>query len=87
VFLASDDNDVSTAQMVALMANVQGKINWSIPVPVWCFRLIGKVLRKEHLVDRLVGSLELVIEHTKSTLGWAPPHSVEHGFKLAARKV
>lgn len=86
VFLASDDDDLSTAQMVALMAKVQGKVNLSLPVPVWCFKLAGKLFKKEAVVDRLVGSLQLDIEHTKNTLDWVPPYSVEHGFQLAAKK-
>lgn len=86
VFLVSDDDDLSTAQMVALMAKVQGKVNLSLPVPVWCFKLAGKLFKKEDVVDRLVGSLQLDIEHTKKTLDWVPPYSVEHGFVLAAKK-
>jgi nucleoside-diphosphate-sugar epimerase len=86
VFLVSDDDDLSTAQMVALMAKVQEKANLSLPVPVWCFKLVGKIFKKEAVVDRLVGSLQLDIEHTKKTLDWTPPYSVEHGFKLAAKK-
>ncbi|PYF79856.1 nucleoside-diphosphate-sugar epimerase [Marinomonas alcarazii] len=86
VFLVSDDHDLSTAQMVALMAKVQGKANLSLPVPVWCFKLADKLFKKEAVVDRLVGSLQLDIEHTKKTLDWVPPYSVEHGFALAAKK-
>lgn len=86
VFLASDDHDLSTAEMVALMANVQGKRNVAIPVPIWCFKLAGKLLNKADVIDRLTGSLQLDISHTKSTLGWTPPYSVEHGFKLAVKK-
>ncbi|RBO85730.1 UDP-glucose 4-epimerase family protein [Marinomonas aquiplantarum] len=86
VFLVSDDDDMSTSRMVALMAKAQGKANLSLPVPVWCFKLAGKLFRKEAVVDRLVGSLQLDIEHTKNTLDWAPPYSVEHGFALAATK-
>ncbi|WP_417447324.1 UDP-glucose 4-epimerase family protein [Kangiella sp.] len=86
VFLASDDNDLSTSQIVALMAKAQGKANLSLPVPVWCFTLVGKLFKKEAVVDRLVGSLQLDIEHTKNTLDWVPPYSVEHGFALAAKK-
>lgn len=85
VFLVSDDDDVSTSRMVSLMAKVQGKANLSFPVPVWCFKLLGKLFKKKAVVDRLVGSLQLDIEHTKNTLDWAPPFTVEHGFKLAAK--
>lgn len=86
VFLVSDDDDMSTARMVALMAKAQGKANLSLPVPVWCFKLAGKLFKKEAVVDRLVGSLQLDIDHTKNTLDWAPPYSVEYGFALAAKK-
>ncbi|NYR13100.1 SDR family oxidoreductase [Pseudoalteromonas sp. MIP2626] len=86
MFLASDDNNLSTAEMVALMAKVQNKKNLALPVPVWCFKLAGKLLNKTDVIDRLTGSLQLDITHTKSTLNWTPPYSVEHGFKLAAKK-
>ncbi|QUX94533.1 UDP-glucose 4-epimerase [Marinomonas sp. CT5] len=86
VFLVSDDDDMSTSCMVALMARAQGKANFSLPVPVWCFELAGRLFKKDAVVDRLVGSLQLDIEHTKNTLDWVPPYSVEHGFALAAKK-
>jgi UDP-glucose 4-epimerase len=86
VFLVSDDDDMSTARMVELMAKVQGKANLSLPVPVWCFKLAGKLFKKEAVVDRLVGSLQLDIEHTKNTLDWTPPFLVEYSFKLSVRK-
>lgn len=86
VFLASDDHDLSTAEMVAFMAKVKNKKNLALPVPVWCFKLAGKLLNKADVIDRLTGSLQLDITHTKNTLNWTPPYSVEHGFKLAAKK-
>ena len=86
VFLVSDDYDLSTAEMVALMAKVQNKKNLALPMPVWCFKLAGKLFIKNDIIDRLTGSLQLDISHAKSTLGWTPPYSVEHSFKLAAKK-
>ncbi|MEI5639550.1 MULTISPECIES: UDP-glucose 4-epimerase family protein [unclassified Pseudoalteromonas] len=86
VFLASDDHDLSTAEMVSLMAKVQGKPNLAIPVPLWCFKFAGKLLGKQAVIDRLTGSLQLDIAHTKSTLNWTPPYTVEHGFKQAAKR-
>ncbi|ASM48735.1 hypothetical protein PESP_a0492 [Pseudoalteromonas espejiana DSM 9414] len=85
-FLVSDDNDMSTAEMVALMAKVQNKKNIALPVPIWCFKLAGKLLNKADVINRLTGSLQLDITHTKNTLNWTPPYSVEHGFELAAKK-
>ncbi|BBN80432.1 UDP-glucose 4-epimerase [Pseudoalteromonas sp. A25] len=87
VFLVSDDNDLSTAEMVRLMARVQGKSNFSLPLPLWCFKLAGSLLGKLDVVDRLTGSLQLDITHTKNTLDWSPPYPVELGFKLAAKNL
>ena len=86
ILLVSDDHDLSTAEMVALMAKVQNKKNLALPVPVWFFKLAGELFNKNDIIDRLTGSLQLDISHTKSTLGWIPPYSVEHGFKLVAKK-
>lgn len=85
IFLVSDGHDLSTAEMVALMAKVQNKKNLAIPVPVWCFNFAGKLLSKQDVIGRLTGSLQLDITHTKNTLNWSPPYSIEHGFKLSAK--
>ncbi|WP_341874709.1 hypothetical protein [Pseudoalteromonas xiamenensis] len=84
-FLVSDDNDLSTKEIVELMAKVQGKKLINLPVPVKLFALLGRLTSKQAVVDRLIGSLQVDISHTKDTLGWVPPYSVEHGFKLAAK--
>ncbi|KZN29567.1 hypothetical protein N480_07530 [Pseudoalteromonas luteoviolacea S2607] len=86
IFLVSDGEDVSTAEMVAMMAKVQEKPNLSIPIPNWCFKMAGKFFSKEDIVDRLTGSLQVDITHTKNTLSWCPPYSMEHGFRLACKQ-
>ncbi|WP_440054144.1 UDP-glucose 4-epimerase family protein [Pseudoalteromonas sp. T1lg65] len=86
IFLVSDGHDLSIAEIVALMAKVQNKKNLALPVPVWCFNLAGMLLNKQTIIDRLTGSLQLDITHTKNTLNWSPPYSIEHGFKLATKK-
>jgi UDP-glucose 4-epimerase len=84
VFLVSDDHDVSTASMVKHMSHALGKSCISIPVPLWCYRLVGKLTGKSDVVDRLVGSLQVDISHTKNTLAWIPPQTLEDGFKETA---
>ncbi|HAS8160476.1 TPA: SDR family oxidoreductase [Vibrio vulnificus] len=84
VFLISDDHDVSTSEMVNYMAQALGKPLWQLPVPLWCYNLAGKLFNKSHVVDRLTGSLQVDITHTKETLGWTPPQSLQEGFKQTA---
>ncbi|MGF1853524.1 SDR family oxidoreductase [Vibrio satsumensis] len=84
VFLVSDDHDVSTSEMVQQMSKALGKSSLQLPVPVWCYKLVGKLLKKEGVIDRLTGSLQVDITHTKDTLGWQPPQTLADGFKETA---
>ncbi|BDY04080.1 SDR family oxidoreductase [Ferrimonas sp. YFM] len=83
-FLVSDDHDVSTSSMVREMAKALGKSEWQVPIPVWCYIVLGKLLKKSDVVDRLTGSLQVDITHTKKTLGWTPPQTLQAGFKQTA---
>ena len=83
-FLVSDDCDVSTSQMIREMAKALGKATWQLSVPIWCYNLTGKLFNKSDVVDRLTGSLQVDITHTKKTLGWTPPQTLEEGFKKTA---
>lgn len=84
VFLVSDDHDVSTSEMVCEMAKSLNKPQWQLPIPRWCYKLAGSVFGKQDIVDRLLGSLQVDITHTKETLDWKPPQTLQEGFKETA---
>ncbi|MFZ3501440.1 UDP-glucose 4-epimerase family protein [Vibrio harveyi] len=84
VFLVSDDHDVSTSEMIHELATALNKFKWQIPLPIWCYKLAGRIFSKSGVVDRLTGSLQVDITHTKETLGWIPPQTLEEGFKETA---
>ncbi|MCI2962140.1 SDR family oxidoreductase [Shewanella sp. N2AIL] len=85
VFLVSDDHDVSTSEMVRQMAKALGKPSMQVPIPIWCYKFAAKIFNKSDMVDRLIGSLQVDISHTKETLGWRPPQTLKEGFKQAAQ--
>jgi nucleoside-diphosphate-sugar epimerase len=84
VFLVSDDHDISTATMLRYMSQALNQPSRMLPIPLWCYSLAGKILGKQNIVNRLIGSLQVDITHTKVTLGWTPPQSIEDGFKATA---
>ncbi len=84
VFLVSDDNDISTATMVREMAKSLDKKAYLLPVPELCYQVVGRMLNKLDVINRLVGSLQVDITHTKQTLNWTPPQTLSAGFKQAA---
>ena len=81
VFLASDDNDLSTKGIILNMCRVLGKPNRMFPFPVLLYRIVAKLLRKESVCERLIGSLQVDITSTKELLSWTPPQKIEDGFK------
>ncbi|ATX76639.1 NAD-dependent epimerase/dehydratase family protein [Reinekea forsetii] len=82
IFLVSDDEDLSTAGLLVHLASAMGKRLWLLPVPIWLFLIIGKLTGRSSMVDRLVGSLQVDIQHTKDLLDWEPPFSVSESIKL-----
>ncbi|ALO33666.1 UDP-glucose 4-epimerase [Colwellia sp. MT41] len=84
-FLVSDDNDLSTKEFVKGLSVGLGKSGLMLPVPNVLFSLAGKVLGKSAVIDRLCGSLQVDIDHTKETLNWQPPYTVEQGFAATAK--
>lgn len=80
-FMVSDNVDLSTAELIKLMAQAQGKSGWGVYVPNWCFGLIGKLSGKQDVIARLTGSLQVDISHTQSTLSWSPVMSTEDALK------
>jgi len=77
VFLVSDDHDIGLSELMKLMATAGGKKLWLIPAPIKLMSLCAKALGKSSVVDRLFGSLQVDIEHTKNTLNWRPVVSIE----------
>ena len=50
-------------------------------MPVFLFKLAGLIFRKQDVVDRLVGDLQVDSSKARSLLDWKPPYSVEQGIQ------
>ena len=85
-FLVSDDHDVSTSELLQMMTRSAGKKPRLIPVPVSWLKFAGKLLGKQAVIERLCGNLQVDITHTKETLNWTPPISIEEGIQRCFTK-
>ena len=83
-FLVSDDEDLSTTEMLRRMARALGKPARLIPVPSAWLEKGAALLGKRAIAQRLCGSLQVDIRHTRETLNWTPPVSVDEGFRATA---
>lgn len=82
-FLVSDDEDLSTTHLLRRMGLALGKPARLLPVPPGWLMLGATVLGKSDVARRLLGNLQVDITHTRQTLGWTPPISVDVGLKRA----
>jgi len=83
-FLVSDDEDLSTSELLRRMADSLDKRVWLLPVPAVLLKAGAVLLGRRDVAQRLLGSLQVDISQTKETLGWAPPVSVDDALKKTA---
>ena len=81
IFLVSDDRDLSTPDIIELIATSVGKSARLFPVPITLLKFLGFLIGRQSDINRLTGSLQVDIEYTKKTLDWKAPVSVYDGFK------
>lgn len=80
VFLVSDDQDLSTTELLKQLGRAINKPVYLLPFPQIILRWLALVLGKKAAFDRLCGSLQVDIEKTRLLLDWQPAQSVEEGF-------
>jgi len=80
-FLVSDDENISTSNILKKLTLAAGKKSWLLPVPVSFLKFIASILGKTVAVEKFSSSLIVDIEHTKKTLGWKPPITLDEGFR------
>lgn len=85
VFLVSDGEDLSTAQLCRGLSEALGVRPRLLPVPPGVLRLLGQVTGRSQQIQRLLGSLQVDISETRRRLGWVPPVSAERALREAAQ--
>ena len=81
VFLASDGEDLSTADLIRRLAAASGRRARLWPVPLFCLRWGSTLLGRREVLQRLLGSLQVDIGKARELLGWIPPVPVDEGLR------
>ena len=84
-FLASDGIDMSTPELVRLIAKSLNRRTRIFPFPISILRSLAVVFGKSSVIDKLTGSLSVDISHTTNTLNWHPPFSIESEIVKAVK--
>jgi len=80
-FLASDGEDLSTPELIKLIALSMGMKANLFPLPIFVLKFLGSIFGRREEINRLVDSLRIDNNYTKEILNWIPPMSVEEGIR------
>lgn len=83
-FLVSDDEDLSTPELLRRMAMALCKPSRLLPLPASLLSAGASLLGQGDLARRLCGSLRVDVSKAKRLLGWSPPLSVDEGLARVA---
>jgi len=85
-FLISDDDDLSTPELIRRMARALGRPARLVPVPVWMLKFAAAATGQRGVAERLLGSLQLDITKARTALGWSPPLTVDQALRTVVAK-
>ena len=80
-FLVSDNQDLSTIELITKIANAMGKKPNLFKVPITLLKLLGFISGKSKDIDRLINSLVIDINETCKILNWKPPYKIDDELK------
>lgn len=81
VFLVSDDRDLSTTDLLRIIAEAMNKPVRLLPIPEKILSYAAKLSGKSDISQRLLGNLQVDLNKTKSLLDWQPVITPEEGIR------
>ena len=84
-FLISDGKDLSTPELIRLMAEAMGRKVRLFSFPLFMLKIAGCILGKSVEIDRLLGSLTVDSSKIRRDLGWKAPYTMAQGLKETAK--
>ncbi len=81
IFLVSDGEDVSSAELIRCIAHAMRRPARLLQVSAVLLKVLGILTRRSAQVSRLVGSLQVDISETKKSLHWQPPLTLDEGIR------
>lgn len=80
-FLVSDGRDLSTPEVICLIAEAMGRKARLFSFPVGMLKTMGKITGRSAEIDRITGSLYVDSGKIRTLLGWKPPYTPDQGFR------
>lgn len=84
-FHVSDDEDISTAELLRRIGKALGRPVHNLPIPKVALKTGLRLFGKEEWMKKLFGNLRVDISETKRVLGWRPKTRIEDELERTAR--
>jgi UDP-glucose 4-epimerase len=84
-FLVSDDETLSTPDLIRRLAVALGRRPRLVPVPPSVLRLMLSAIGKGSFANRLMGSLEVDSHPLRDRCGWVPVQTIDQGLQAATK--
>lgn len=81
----SDSHDLSTTELLQILAEVMGRKSRLISFPRPVLRLASQIIRKPRIYEQLCGSFQLDISRTCELLKWSPPFTVKQELEQTVK--
>lgn len=81
VFLISDDEDISTSNLLRKVAQACGVKSRLLPIPVGIMKFIAKIIGKKALAERLFGDLQVDNSKARHLLNWKPVVTMDEALE------
>lgn len=85
LFLAADDDDISTADLVRLLAQGMGRKAYLWPMPIGLLALGARLIGKQALYTQLCDSLRVDTSKARDVMGWQPPYGMREALLESGR--
>ena len=85
IFNASDNHDISTTDLLNMIAGAMSKKSRLISIPPIFLKFAGKLIRKPRAYEQLCESFQLNVSETMEFLSWVPPYSMQQEIDETVR--
>lgn len=81
IFMVSDGRNVSTPELIKIIARAMNKKIVLFPMHPGILKIICKIVGKTAEMEKLTGSLLIDSSKIRNLLGWKPPYTLEEGIR------
>lgn len=86
LFLVSDNESVSTTELLRKVGGSMGRPARLLPFPEFMLKTCANLLNKKTVAEQLLGSLQVDNSKAKRVLGWEPSVTIDEGLKRCFRE-